>query len=293
VERELGRRHGHAPDLATPLQLAAERGMQTISLAVEQLVVGDLGEKRVPEDVAARSVVEAVGVDEDALGDRRPQCIGDSLRRHPEDRGQELLVDPSAGRGRRPQEPLRLVREAGQPGDQHVSKRWRERTARAVFAAVSARIERRRQLLDEERVAAAAVHHRVHARRRRRRGRQRPKQRRDLPTLEALQVYPFDPLVPLKLGDERQRRISPSKIVRAEGHEDQDGRLPQVPRKEPEEAARPVVRPLDVLDDQHHRAAPRLALDDTEDGFEEPRLAGPVEFEARGRVLGPRRDLGE
>ena len=54
VVRELGRGDRHAADLATPFQFATERRVQAVALAVQQLVVGHLGQEGVAEGIAAQ-----------------------------------------------------------------------------------------------------------------------------------------------------------------------------------------------------------------------------------------------
>ena len=94
---ELGRGDRHAADLTTPFQFATERRVQTVALAVEQLLVGHLGQEGVAEGITAEPAGDPIGVDQDPLADRRPQRVRDRLGRHLEHRRQQRLVDPTAG----------------------------------------------------------------------------------------------------------------------------------------------------------------------------------------------------
>ena len=87
VVRELGRRHRHAADLTASLELLAERCVEAIALAVEELALGDLGRgAHVAEGVPAELRRPAPGIDEHAMGQRGSQRIADRRHRRVEDR---------------------------------------------------------------------------------------------------------------------------------------------------------------------------------------------------------------
>jgi hypothetical protein len=287
VIRELGRRDRDVTDLPAPLQFAPERRMEAFALAVEQVAGGDLGHERVPEGIATEAITLPSRVDEDPLVDRRSKRVGDRLFRHVEHGREQLLVDAAARSGGGSQDSLRVVWQARQPGDQDVAELRRQ------VAAVLRVLQRRRQLLDEERIAAGPLQDVVDDRRGRGAWDQGTQEGRHVPTIEPLEIEPCDPRVTLELGDQGQGRIPAGEFQGPERDQEQHRRGAQVPGQEAEQAARAVVGPLDVLDDEHHRPDARLAFDDREQGFEEPRLSGTIEFEPQGCLVGPRRDLGE
>jgi hypothetical protein len=254
---------------------------------VEQLAIRYLGQERMPEGIATQPVVDAIGIDEDALGDRRSKGIGDGLGRDREHGCEQFVVNAAPGRRCRPEHLLRIGREGRQAGDEHVPQSGREGTSRAVSA------ECRRQLLDEERIAAGPVHDVVDGGRRRGGPGQLPQQHEDVMAIEAPQVQPDDPGIPLELGHERDDRILPFQLTGPQRGQQQDRRFAQVAREEAEEPARALVGPLDVLDDEHHRAAASLALDHAEHGLEQPRLSLAVELVSRGLVVRAGRHLRE
>ena len=276
VVREFGRCDGHAADLPPPFEFLAERRMEPVALTVEQLAVRDLREECVPEGVATQRVVEAIGVDEDPLGDRRSKRIRDGPGRHLEDGGEQFVVNAAPGGRRRTEDLLGVGRETGQSGDENVAQ------ARREGPPGDAGTGGRRELLDEERVTAAPLHHVVDGGRRRGDPGKLPHQDEHVMPVQAPQIEPDDPRIPLELGHEREGRIAPIQLIRPERGEQHDRRLPQVAREESEEPAGPVVGPLDVLDHEHHGPVARLAFDHAQHGLEEPRLSLAIELGSRG-----------
>ena len=151
----------------------------------------------------------------------------------------------------------------------------------------------RRELLDEERIAAAPLHHVVDGGRRRGDPGKLPHQDEDVMPVQAPEIQPDDPRIPLELGHEREDRIAPVQLIRPERGEQHDRRLAQVAREESEEPAGPVVGPLDVLDHEHHGPVAGLAFDHAQHGLEEPRLSLAIELRSGGHLARPRRHLGE
>ena len=153
----------------------------------------------------------------------------------------------------------------------------------------------RRELLDEERIAAAPLHHVVDGGRRRGDPGKLPHQDEDVMPVQAPEIQPDDPRIPLELGNEREGpdRADPAHPVRSVASSS-DRRLAQVAREEPEEPAGPVVGPLDVLDHEHHGPVASLAFDHAQHGLEEPRLSLAIELVIRVAIVArPRRHLGE
>ncbi len=211
VVRQLRRRDRHPADLPTTLQLAAECRVQTIALAVEQLVVGDLSQECVSERVPAQALVPPTRLDQDPQADRRAEGIRDRLGGHGQHSRQEILVDSTARGRSRTQQPLRVVREARQPGSEDVAQLRRE----GVLLPVG--LEVRRKLFDEERVAPGAIHDLIE--------RQGPGCDSDQPTqqgrhvlaVQSLQVDPCDPLITFQFGDEGLHRIAAVPAPRCAG----------------------------------------------------------------------------
>ncbi len=272
VVGKFGRRDGYPADFPTSLEFLAEGGMEPVTFTVEQLARRDLREEGVPKGVAAQRVVEAIGVDEDPLGDRRSQRIRDRPRRHLEHGCEQLVVDAASGGRCRPEDPLGVGRKGGQAGNEDVAE------ARGEGPAGDASAGSRRQLLHEERIAATPLHHVVDRGRRRCDPSEVPHHDEDVMPAEPAEIEPNDPCIPLELGHERQDRIAPLQLIRPERGEQHDRRIAQVAREESEQPAGPVVGPLDVLHHEHDWPVASLAFDHAQHGLEEPRLSLAIEL---------------
>ena len=285
VVGELAGRDRHAADLAAALQLGPECRVQPLTLAVEQLGRGGLGQQGVTEGVATEPTVDVSGVLEDAVRERGAEGIGDGGLRHPQDDGEHLVIDPPAGDGRRPQQAPGGIGLIGKARHEHIVQAWWQPTIGGGAG--------RGKLLDEEWVATGPLGDRS-AVRRRSSDAQPTEESGDVGRVQWSELQSLDPSVALQLGDESRARVRRLEIVRADRHQQQHSCLPEVARKEANEGSRPIVRPLQILDDHHDRRLAGAALDHVQDRLEQAALSRAIVLGRLGRGGGhPTADLRE
>ena len=255
-----------------------EPAMHLAALAGQQLIVHGLPDQRVPERIA-------VGVGEQHIcrhgGPYRP---GQNGAIHAGDHDEQPVTSPLAAGARDPDHLLCLLRQPAQAGYQQVAQRLRQPGAQLPVT---------KKGLDEQRVALGAAIH----------GREQliTRPTADDPghepvsvrTGEPAQIHPGDPADAAKLGQQRAKRVGTAQLIGPVGHHDQhavEGRL--VTDQECQQVRGRTVRPVQVLDEQDHRAGFGQALQQDEHLLEQPRprLAGVI---CPGRLAELRQQPGQ
>ena len=219
---QLGRCDRHPADLAASFQLAAERRVEPIAFALEQLAVGDLGEQGMVERIPA---AHRSGGHQHAVDDGRPQGIGDDWDGQTQYLGKELLVDPPTGDRGAAKDLSRPVGQGPEALDEHVAQTGRQPPIRPLADAGG------RELLDEERVATRPCQDIVRALR----GRdpipaETPQQARHLGPAEWAELDPLDPALALQLRQHPHSRKDWIQIVGPHRQQQQDGLVSEVSR---------------------------------------------------------------
>jgi hypothetical protein len=240
------------------LDRRAERGVQSAALAGQQVLVDGVARERMPEAVARTVVLD----DEKMLLDRLAERGEQRLVGQAGDGGEQPLRDTAAGDRPRAQHSLRRLAEPVEPCEQHVAERRRH--------LGTAGLDDDEHLLDEERVALGAVEDELDERRGRRVAADR---RQLLPYLlvrEAAQLQPLDRADALELGERLAQRMAALQLVGAVGEDEQHADVAQRAHQERHEVARPLVRPVKVLDEQRDRALGGQATEHPERQLEQP-----------------------
>jgi hypothetical protein len=226
-------------------------------LAGQQLIVHGLADQRVPERIAVRVGKQHI------CRHGGPYRPGEDGAVHPGDRGEQPVTSPLAAGARDADHLLRLLRQPAQAGYQQVAQRLRQPGAQLPVT---------KEGLHEQRVAVGAA---IHGREQLITWLTADDPRDELVgvlTGEPAQIQPGDPADPAKLGEQRAQRVGTAQLIGPVGHHDQhavQGRL--VTNQERQKVRGRTIRPVQVLDEQDHRAGFGQALQQDEHLLEQPR----------------------
>jgi len=168
--------------------------------------------------------------------------------------------------GQHAQEVLGLRRQALDAQQQRLPHRRRQRAAAVVAGG--------QQLLGEQRVALRARPQAVQQVARRRVPEDVGELLRELRAGEGPQLDPAGARVALQLGQQRSQRVAAVQLVRAVGGDDQHALVAQGGGEVGEERARGAVRPVEVLDNQQQAGRGGEAVQQVEEGLEQPGARG-------------------
>ena len=269
--------------------------MERPALAGQEIVVGGLLDEGVAEGEAGGLAVAVL--DEQVAVDGSPEALGQLVLGQVDDLGEQVVVDPPAGDRGHAEHALRAVGRGRDPGGQRRLDRRRQAGDGRGSAG-------HQQLLDEEGVAVGPVLEPAEARPLRLLAEDRGDHPGGVVAAEPLEVDPLEPAGPAELREPRQEGMPAVQLVgpiREADHDAIGGEArDEVGQREPGRR----VRPVEVLDDEQHRAGRRQVLEDPEQGVEEVRLgADAVDRDVvrrpaqgaglRGRGCGRRQDRAD
>ena len=265
-----GGQHGAGLLVDPLLQRARQRQVERRPLAGQQVVLHDLAQERVPEAVAA-----VVVGDEDVAVDGLAQRVAQRALVEAAGPGQQRMVGPLAD-GDEPQDLLRGLGQVLDAQHQRVAQRVR-RGAAAVEPGGE-------QLLAVQRVAARARPQPLEQVGLGRRAEDVGELAGELLAGQRLERDAAGARVALDLGQQRAQRVAAVQLVGPVGADQEHALGHQAARQEGERRPRRAIGPVQVLDQEQHRALLAERVEQREQTLEQSRL---------GAVLGLRGDRRE
>ena len=287
VEREFGRCAGQTPgrDPVGVDQPPGDGPMETLALAGQEFGKHDLREQSVAEPVRGGSLVDLEDAASDALAHSFLHVVCTAAR----DGDQQVVVGSRPGDGHDPEQPLRPVRQGGDPTGEDVAQgRWYRVTMSASALDDHVGLCRsldpgREDLLREERVALGAEVDPL--------GESAfGTMTEDARQLEALllqvewsQVDPLDVAVSAGLGQLHEERMTQLERLCPERPDHHDPPSTEVSDDEREQVPRRGIAPVEVFQDEDQGSVRTEALQQRERQLEQPSLIRRAR-RGRGRV---------
>ncbi len=234
------------------------------------------------------------GVRNEPLGDCLVGRLHQLVGRQPGGADQNLDLELAADRGRHPEGLVGLVGEPVEAAPEHLAHPLRDRRLPGgvgVSAQAALAREQAHDLADEEGVAVGLGDHRVRQPRGRRRAGRHLDVPRDRAGVEPAETEATAVLQARDLAQHARQRMLASQLDVAVGADDQQAARGELPRGEAQQEQARLIRPVQVVEDHHHRAVPRRRdqeaadrVEDAEAGLLALGVVGGLDVEALGHL---------